>query len=74
MANKFKAAGMGHGDHVAIVGLNHLNYLPARLGVVATGAVPVLFNPMHTSKLMLFVCDRVNDFQVLLSNNSKFYF
>ena len=50
MANKFKKMGMGEGDHVAIVGLNHLNYFPAKLGVVATGAVPVLFNPMHNSK------------------------
>ena len=53
MANKFKKMGMGKGDHVAIVGLNHLNYLPAKLGVVAAGGVPVLFNPLHNSR---FIC------------------
>ena len=50
MGNKLKKSGMGPGDRVAIVGLNHVNYLPARLGVSATGAVPVLFNPLHNSK------------------------
>ena len=63
MANKFKKMGMGKGDHVAIVGLNHLNYLPAKLGVVAAGGVPVLFNPLHNSKF-LFMCFSLNwDFQ-----------
>ena len=54
MANKFKSLGIGHGDHVAIVGLNHKNYLAAKLGVTATGAVPVLFNPTFTSEYRIY--------------------
>ena len=53
MANKFKSHGIEVGDHVAIVGLNHMSYTAAKLGVIAAGAVPVLFNPMFTSMLVV---------------------
>jgi len=51
-ANKFKSLGIKPGSHVAIVALNHMSYLPAKLAVIAAGGVPVLFNPLYTQEEM----------------------
>ena len=52
-ANKFKSLGIKPGSHVAIVALNHMSYLPAKLAVIAAGGVPVLFNPLYTREFFL---------------------